>query len=63
MTEPTPTTPFAVFGLYRDRATPQIILAIDKADARRQYHDRYPGWDGTTLMVKSLEEMTETRDD
>lgn len=62
MTESVPTTPFAVFGLYRDRISPQVILAIDKADARRQYHDRYPGMEGTTFMVKSPEEMTEDDD-
>ncbi len=54
---------FAVFGLYRDKSNPQIILATDKADALRQYHDRFPGWDGTTFRVLSVEEMAEGTDD
>lgn len=55
-------TPFAIFGLYRDRTNPEVILATDKADARLQYHARHPGWEGTTFLVKTLEEMTEEDD-
>lgn len=69
MTETTPEdtdtdlTVFAIFGLYRDRQLPDMIQATDRADARRQYHDRYPGWLGTTLYVKSLDELVEVSDD
>jgi len=62
MNEPTPTTPFAVFGLYRNQTDPAVIHAVDVADARRQFHDRYSGIEGTTLYVKTLEELTEESD-
>lgn len=52
------TRPFAVFGLYQDRSVPTIIDAIDHDDARRQYHERLPGWEGTTLYVKDLADLT-----
>lgn len=52
-------TVFAVFGLYQDRMVPSMITATDVADARRQYHAMYPGWAGTTLAVKSLEDLIE----
>lgn len=65
MSEPTDdqTTGFAVFGLYHDRVVPQVILATDKADARRQYHDMHPGMEGTTFTVKELSELMEPVDD
>jgi len=51
-------TNFAIFGLYRDNPVPAIVTAETKADALRQYHDRYPGWEGTTLRILSHEELT-----
>lgn len=46
--------PYAVFGLYRDVHTPRVFFAADEAGARRQYHDAYPGWEGTTFKVQNL---------
>lgn len=56
------TTIFAVFGMYRDRQVPQMISAIDRADASRQYHDQYPGWEGTVLTIKDLADLIEVSD-
>lgn len=63
MTDTEDLIPFAIFGLYRDQTNPQIILATDHAHAKRQYHDQYPGLEGTTFHVKTLEEMTGETDD
>lgn len=62
MTDTDDLVPFAVFGLYRDRQSPDVILAADADDARAQYHAKFPGWLGTTLYVKSLSELTEETD-
>lgn len=35
---------------------PQEVSATDEADAKRKYHERYPGWDGTIWSVTPLAE-------
>lgn len=50
---------FAIFGLYRDNPVPAIVPADSRDDAARQYHKRYPGWEGTTLRILSHEELTD----
>jgi len=51
------TKPFAIFGLYRDKVNPYLVDATSVADARRQYHDRFPGMEGTTFKVISLPDI------
>lgn len=47
--------PFLVYGLLGgNRAKVDAVVAIDEADARAQYHQRYPGWEGTIFKVEQL---------
>lgn len=33
---------------------PQEVSGTDEADAKRKYHERYPGWAGTIKSVTPL---------
>lgn len=54
---------FAVFGLYRDQAMPAVVKATDVNHARRQYHDKFPGWEGTTFKVIEPDAEQESDDE
>lgn len=56
--------PFLVYGLMgRNRGNVEGIYATDEADARRQFHAKYPGWEGTTFRVdRALTELPEDSD-
>lgn len=46
---------FMIYGLFgRNRYQVEPIVASTEAEARQQYHRKYPGWEGTIFKVEEL---------